>query len=46
VPVLVYHRFLVGGLRASQPVVAFLVLLTAAILALMASVGISPYAGR
>ena len=46
VPVLVYHRFLVGGLRASQPVVAFLVLLTAAILALLASAGISPYAGR
>jgi len=44
-PVLVYHRFVAWGLRASQPVVVLLVLLTAAILAVLTALGIRPYGG-
>jgi len=42
-PVLVYHRFVARGLRGSQPVVAILIILTAAILAILTALGVRPY---
>ena len=44
-PVLVYRRFLISGLRGSQPVVVLLILLTACILALASAFGMRPYGG-